>query len=117
MPMRSRIKRFISLSIGGAIVLAIVGYAYLKAEILMAGPQIVVESPKSGLTTHESLVRVQGIATNAKETRINGRNMFIDTNGRFDEQLLLMEGYNIIELTAKDAQGREAKEVIALVYQ
>lgn len=117
MPMRSRIKRLLRLALILGVILLIAGYAYVKAGTLLAGPQIVIETPENGATSPESLVHVRGIATNAKETTINGRPMFIDTTGRFDEQLLLAYGYNIIELTAKDAQGRETRETIALVYQ
>ena len=60
---------------------------------------------------------VRGVATRAKEITLQGRQIFIDLDGRFAEQLLLSPGYNIIELTARDTQGRQMIKDLELVYQ
>lgn len=107
------------LSVGAIIFLVgtIFFYAYYQSRALVSGPQINVESPENGTTTASSMVLVGGTAQNAKELVLNGRPIFIDLAGRFAEPLLLMDGYNIIELTARDAQGRTVRKTLELVYQ
>jgi hypothetical protein len=48
---------------------------------------------------------------------LNGRPIFIDLEGRFFEKLLLSPGYNIIELTAKDTQGRAIEKHLEIMYE
>jgi len=106
----------ISIGLGCVFVGIVLFYAYLQSRAIIAGPQIVLESPQNGITATTSLLAIRGTITNAKETTLNGRTLFIDLKGNFSEQLLLAPGYNIIELTAKDTKGREVKRVLEIVY-
>lgn len=105
------------LSWGGIILLVsiIIIYAYIQAQGIIEGPDIVLESPSSQTST-TSLVEVRGYVKNARATTLQGRSIFIDTEGRFDEKLLLLEGYNIIVLTAEDAQGRTKRKTFEIIY-
>ncbi|OGZ08431.1 MAG: hypothetical protein A3C93_01435 [Candidatus Lloydbacteria bacterium RIFCSPHIGHO2_02_FULL_54_17] len=108
-------KLFAALSVG-IFVGVIIFYSYLQSRAIIAGPKIIVDWPKSGSVATTSLVTVLGTIAHANEVTLQGRPIFIDLDGRFSEQLLLMEGYNIIELTAKDIEGRMDKKTIELVY-
>lgn len=96
--------------------LAVLGYALYQARAIIAGPRIVVETPSPGAIATTSLVTVRGTIKNAKETTLDGRPIFVDLDGNFEEKLLLMEGYNTIELTAKDVSGRMERRVLELTY-
>ena len=106
------------LSWGGIILLVstIVIYAYIQAQGILEGPDIILESPLSQTST-TSLVEVSGYIKNARATTLDGRGIFIDTAGRFNEKLLLSEGYNIIVLTAEDAQGRMKRKTFEIIYK
>jgi hypothetical protein len=95
----------------------IVFYAYYQSRAILEGPQISLVSPTEGMTSTSSLVKVYGVAKHAKELTLDGRPIFLDLNGNFFEQLLLMDGYNIMELTAKDAEGREIRKSVRVMYQ
>lgn len=95
----------------------IVFYAYYQSRDIRQGPIITLVSPTDGLTSTSSLISVYGVAHNAKMLTLDGRAIFVDLKGNFFEQLLLMDGYNIIELTAKDGEGRERKKIVEVVYQ
>ena len=43
--------------------------------------------------------------------------IYTDENGNFSETLLLQDGYNIIQFTAKDKFNREVMETLELVYR
>jgi hypothetical protein len=95
---------------------SIVYYAYYQSRGIIAGPSITLTSPVEGALVTDSLVRISGNVQRAKELSLDGRGIFIDLSGNFNEELLLTSGYNIIELAAKDAEGREVKKAIPLVW-
>lgn len=95
----------------------IVFYGYYQSRAIIEGPSISIETPENGITSATSLVAVKGVAKHAKELTLDDRPIFIDLNGRFSEQLLLMDGYNIIELAAKDNKGHIERKKIELVYR
>ncbi len=94
----------------------IVFYAYYQSRAVVAGPEIVLATPLNGITSTTSLIDVRGVAIHAKELTLDGRGIFVDMSGNFAEKLLLQDGYNIIQLTAKDGGGREVKKTIELIY-
>lgn len=106
------------LSWGGIILITgiIIIYAYVQSRAIIEGPEIILESPIE-TTSSTSLILVQGYVKNTKATTLQGRPIFIDTMGRFGEKLLLSEGYNIIVLTAVDAQGRTKRKTWEMVYE
>jgi hypothetical protein len=110
------LKRIMSVGIWVLFILCIIGYAIYQSRAVREGPVITVSTPQNGATVTEPLIRVSGVATQAKELYLDGRGIFIDLKGHFNEELLLLPGYNIIELTAKDAGGRETRTTIELAY-
>lgn len=86
------------------------GYFLYQARWYLLGPEIVVDSPKPGEITHDSYLPVKGQAFNIAFLSMNGRQIFTDERGVFNEGLLLARGYNIIEITASDKFGRISKE-------
>lgn len=106
------------LSWGGIILIVgvITVYTYIQSRAIIEGPEIILESPLES-TSSTTLIIVRGSVKNAKSTTLQGRPIFIDTMGRFGEKLLLAEGYNIIVLTAVDAQGRTKRKTWEMVYE
>lgn len=109
-------KQLFSTLVVGVFVGVIAFYSYYQSRAIIAGPTITVLTPTTGSVATTSLITVPGVVQHAQEITLQGRPIFIDLNGRFSEQLLLMNGYNIIELTAKDMEGRVDRKTIELVY-
>jgi hypothetical protein len=114
---RQRVLRGIEWAIGGVLVLVLIGYSGFTAKRIFEGPKIVIEVPADGATISTSLIEVRGTTKNALSLTLDGRLIAIDTTGRFDEQLLLSYGYNIIELVATDRAGKSIKKTVTLFYQ
>src|SRR3989338_2412312 len=58
----------------------------------------------------ESVVAVFGNAKNAIHLRLNGRPIFMDQAGNWQETIALLPGYNVVEIKAEDKFGnREVK--------
>ncbi len=99
------------------IVIAIAGYSYFQARNLIKGPQVSITSPSNGTTLGNPMVTVSGTAKNISFITLNNRQIFVDDNGNFKEDVLLSPGYNTWELQAKDKFGRVVTKNIELIFR
>lgn len=97
--------------------LSIIGYSLFQARNLIRGPIIEIINPQNGSSLAKSLITIEGVARNISYISLNDRQIFIDEEGRFEEQLLLSYGYNIMTIKAKDKFGRNAEKTLELVYK
>ncbi len=104
-------KRLVILVLGVSLAL----FAYTRVQALVAGPEIVITSPKDGESVNDALVTITGTAHRISLITLNGRQIFTDESGRFKEELLLAYGYNILELKAQDNFGRVTGQTLRLV--
>jgi hypothetical protein len=93
------------------------GYALSRSWNLLAGPLIVIDTPTSGETLKSGYVIMAGEAKRIATLTLNGRQIFTDASGNFRESLLLLPGYNIIVVEAKDKFGRRTVQKLALINQ
>jgi len=90
-------------------------YIYHQTNDFLKGPMIRIEDyPGYALT--EELFEISGTASNIAFLSLNGNQIFTDEKGHFVEKLLLLHGYNIIQIKATDKFGRERLETVQLVY-
>lgn len=94
----------------------IIGYSLFQARNIIRGPQITLANPLNGTTIENPLVRVTGNAANITFITLNNRQIFVDGQGNFAEELLLSPGYNVWTLQAKDKFGRVVLKKIELVF-
>ncbi|MCB9810589.1 MAG: hypothetical protein H6779_01940 [Candidatus Nomurabacteria bacterium] len=90
-------------------------YVLFQARFVIAGPQITLtEEPTTQHNTR--VVELVGTTKNITHLWLNDRPIFTDETGRFDETLVLENGYTIATLRAKDRYGRETELVRSFVY-
>jgi Glucodextranase, domain B len=77
-------------------------YGLYESYKIILGPKIYIDTPKNGQIFEKSLVEVKGSARNIAFMRLNDKPIFIDKEGRFNEKLILLPGYNIMTLHAED---------------
>lgn len=90
-------------------------YVVFQARHLIIGPEIVLfDAP----ATHqnERLVHLSGQTHNISRLWLNGRQIYTDAKGRFEEALILENGYTIATLRAEDRYGRETTVTREFVY-
>ncbi len=92
-------------------------YAGFQARHLITGPEITLEQPSNGSEVANEAVQVSGFAENIAKLYLNGRQIFTNTTGHFDEEVLLAYGYNVLELVAEDKFGRTKAKTISLVFK
>ncbi len=93
------------------------GYVYFQSYNLIEGPIVDVSAPSNGKSVTKPLVEIEGVAKNISYITLNDRQIFTDEEGVFKEKLLLLYGYNLITISAKDRFGRNTKEVLEIIYQ
>ncbi len=93
------------------------GYFLYQARSFLIGPQINIDEPKEAQVVSRSYLKVIGQALNISNLSMNGRQIFTDEKGNFEEGLLLARGYNIIEITASDKFGRIKKEHRDVIFE
>lgn len=98
----------------GALVAAVVYYAFFQSRAFLQGPQIMFTAPQNGTALEERVVTVAGKVERIAFLKLNGRQIFVDGNGVFKEELILLPGHNIMELRAIDRFGRTAVETLHL---
>ncbi len=91
-------------------------YAYFQFREYLRGPVLTIEEPLDGTLSTTSIVMLRGNARNASFITLNGRQIFTDERGRFNESLLLQDGYSIMTFEAKDRFGHRVEKRLELVY-
>lgn len=90
-------------------------YGVYRAYPLLAGPVITVYSPHNGDAVGTTTFQVTGKAERAKEIRLQGRPITINTEGVFNETLVSHSPYTILVLEAVDAYGKTTQQVVRVV--
>ena len=108
-------RRLPKILLFSAIILLVVGYAYLKTKDYIAGPQITITSPLNGSSVSNSLIEIVGTAKNISFISLNDRPIFIDESGNFKEKLLLYSGYNIMSVKAEDRYKRKVEKNLEVI--
>lgn len=104
---------FLILGIGTVALLGT--YLVFQARFLILGPQIVLEPTHLG-RVNQPVVTLRGEARNITRLWLNDRPIFTDRTGRFEEALVLPNGYTIATLTAEDRYGRRTALYREFVY-
>ncbi|MBL4865078.1 MAG: hypothetical protein JKY67_01725 [Pseudomonadales bacterium] len=94
---------------------SIIGFSYFKTKDLFFGVTLEVEGIVNGESRSEQLLEFNGTAQRAVKIHVNGREIFIDTEGTFNDSLILLPGYNIITIEAIDKFGKKTKNIYEIV--
>ncbi len=100
---------FISALFGSVII-----YSGIEARALIEGPNVIVTSIQDGAVVNGGVIQISGEAAHVQSMTLAGRQIFTDTKGHFDEELVLPLGYTILSIRAEDRFGRVTEEHIHL---
>ncbi len=90
--------------------LAFVGYLAFQLEGLVFGSVLTLAEPQDGAHLRSGHVTVKGEARGVNTLDLNGRKIFTSEDGKFEEELILPYGFNIIQVTAEGRFGRKFNE-------
>jgi hypothetical protein len=115
--MKTTAKKTLMATSAIVLTLVIFGYGYFCTKDFLAGPVLGITAPKNGEMFASPLIAVGGISKNLSFLNLDGRRIFTDKDGIWEEKLLLLPGVNIIEVRATDRFGRENKQVLRVMYK
>lgn len=95
----------------------VVIYSGFQAYKMIRGPVIYITAPLNGETYITPLIEIKGVTKNVSSITLNDRTLYIDRAGNFIDALLLIPGYNIIKLEAKDRFGARTQKLIEIIYK
>jgi len=93
--------------------LIVVGYGIFEARRIVAGPQLVVDSPLDGSATSSTLVTVVGRVKNISFLTINDHTASANEQGQFVYRYSPPPGYTALTVAATDRFGRRVEERVA----
>lgn len=88
-------------------------FTYFKMGFVIKGVQVEATLDHSGSS---SLVTVRGKAPNAVYVSLNGREIFVDRDGSFTEQVALLPGLGVVTINAEDKFGKSSEKKFEVVY-
>lgn len=114
--MKTNLKKAIGVSMAIILFVTVIIYVYFRTKDFLVGPIVDISLPKNGMTFTSPLIEIGGTSKNIAFLNIDGRKIFTDKEGKWDEKLLLLAGLNIIEIQATDRFGKEIKQIMRVVY-
>ena len=87
---------------------------YISPDI--TPPSLSLDSPEDGLTTGTPTVTVSGLTEPSATVAINGVYAVVNEDGSFSCVIALVDGANIITVTATDVSGNSAELSVTVTY-
>ena len=109
-------KKIAKITIVSLFFLIMVVFAFMNSRSLIFGVKIKNVNIVDGSKVTERVLDITGVAKNAINTTLNGREISIDKDGNFNESIVLFSGYNIVTIRAKDKFGNEDEKNYQLMY-
>ncbi len=85
------------------------GYVASQISSVLTPPKLVINEPSSDQNVSGNSIVIAGNAEIGSEVSINDQAVFLDQNGQFNENVILSEGINQIEITAKNKFNKISK--------
>lgn len=92
------------------VVLVIFGYGVFEARRIIAGPELIIDSPLNGSATSTTLVTVTGRVQNISFLTINDKPAFANEQGQFVYRYSPPMGYTALTARATDRFGRKVEK-------
>ena len=115
--MRTKPLFFLKIFAVTIVVVLLAVYFFIQAKPFLSGPKISLDYPQNGQVFSESYIKIGGTVFNTKILLLNDHTILADSFGHFEENLLLAEGYNIIELSAEDRFGKITNKKLEVVLK
>lgn len=104
--------RFLSIAL---LIIGMVLYIHFQARNFIQGPKITLNHIDT-LIQHERRLVLTGNAQNIVKLTFNGKEIHTNAQGEFSHDLVLENGYTIMEIDAQDRFGRTTSLVREYMY-
>ncbi len=116
---RFAIKRFDKkILLGGLLGLIIIVYIVWNFNKFIGNPKLELTYPTSeNLIVAQPTISIEGRTDSNNKLTINDSEIYVDEDGRFQQEIILDPGLNIIKIKSKKFLGREADITREIIYQ
>jgi hypothetical protein len=111
------IKKFIGLGLLGGLFAFIGIYAIFQTKALAKGVDLVIAGITDGEVVGDETIELSGQAIHANFISINGREIVVDKEDKFSEELILSPGLNIITIEAEDKFDKRTSNAYRIFYK
>ena len=102
---------------GGIIAVALLAYLGSNIWSILTPPLLTITVPATeNSTTAQPTIILQGNTDPAYTVAINGSEVYIEPNGSFKKEVVLQEGLNTVEFSAKKLLGKETRIIRYIIY-
>jgi hypothetical protein len=104
------VPRLVKAVLVGLVIIIVLGYLSIELRRIFLPPSLDINAPMANAILQEGVVNVQGQAAKGAEVFINGKQVLLDRDGLFDEQVGLTDGINTLNIRAVNQHGQETVE-------
>ena len=104
----NNLRKRLAFALAVIILAGLASYGIYQAREYLRGPSISVESA----TQNGVLLSITGEARRIAFLSLNGKQIFTDENGLWQETALLLPGYNSMTVAARDRFGRTTEKYL-----
>lgn len=102
----NKLRKRLMIAVSVFILAGIGSYGIYQARAYLRGSRIIIESK----TREGPLLALAGTAERIAFLSLQGRQIFTDENGHWQETVLLLPGYNSVAVVARDRFGRKTEK-------
>lgn len=102
----NKLRKRLTVAVFVLILFGVASYGAYQARAYLSGPHIIIESKM----LEGRLLGLAGTAERIAFLSLQGKQIFTDENGRWQETLLLLPGYNSVSIAATDRFGRKTEK-------
>jgi hypothetical protein len=91
-------------------------YAYGRSEAVRKGVILTISGASDGETVTDATLHLTGTAQNATLLSLNDRAIVADLHGSWNEQFVLLPGYNVLSFKATDRFNKKTEQTLRVFY-
>ena len=110
-------KKLLSLISLTLLFIIIIGYGIWRGRDLLFGIHMSVTGISNNETVTDPILNLSGTAYHAIAITVNGRTVSVEENGNWNDPIALQNGYNIIDISAKDKFNRITSKIFTVNYK
>jgi len=89
------------------LIIALLVYLGFQIEKIFKAPQLIILQPEKNEIISQNFIEIKGKTEKEASVFINGKEIFLDSNGEFKASLDLQKGLNLIKISAVKKHSRE----------
>lgn len=110
------IKKFLGIGLFVGLFVFIIGYSLFQTKAIAKGVDLSIDNITDGQVFRSDAISLSGTAIHATHLSVNDKEIVVDENNAFSEELVLSAGYNIITIEASDKFNKQTVKTYRVLY-